>query len=408
MVQSYRCSQENCDRNKKAGTVFPSTEVTMTDSPIQYRLIKKEKHTGARLGEIITPHGTFPTPMFMPVGTLATVKTMSPEELKEMGAGVILSNTYHLWLRPGEDLVEKAGGLHKFMNWDQPILTDSGGFQVFSLADMRNIEEEGVHFKNHLNGSPLFLSPEKAINIQNKLGSDIMMAFDECPPGDSDYEYAKKSLGLTHRWLDRCIKRFNETEPKYGYQQSLFPIVQGCVYRDLREQSAEFVASKGADGNAIGGLAVGEPVDKMYEMIELVNGILPKDKPRYLMGVGTPVNILEGIERGVDMFDCVMPTRNGRNGMLFTKDGIMNMRNKKWEMDFSPIEADGASYVDTMYSKAYLRHLFHAQELLAMQIASIHNLAFYLWLAGEARKHIIAGDFATWKPMMVKRVSTRL
>ena len=270
------------------------------------------------------------------------------------------------------------------------------------------MREEGVEFRSHIDGSKHLFTPERVMDIERTIGADIMMAFDECPPGDSDYEYAKKSLGLTHRWLDRCIQRFNETEPKYGYNQSLFPIVQGCVYPDLRKQSAEFVASKGADGNAIGGLAVGEPVDKMYEMIEIVNEILPKDKPRYLMGVGTPVNILEGIERGVDMFDCVMPTRNGRNGMLFTKDGIINMRNKKWETDFSPIEADGASCVDTLYSKAYLRHLFHAQELLAMQIASIHNLAFYLWLAGEARKHIIAGDFSTWKPMMVKRVSTRL
>ena len=288
------------------------------------------------------------------------------------------------------------------------MLTDSGGFQVFSLAGIRKLREEGAEFRSHIDGSKHIFTPEKVMDIERTIGADIMMAFDECPPGDSDYAYAKKSLGLTHRWLDRCIQRFNETEPKYGYNQSLFPIVQGCVYSDLRKQSAEFVASKGADGNAIGGLAVGEPVDKMYEMIEIVNEILPKDKPRYLMGVGTPVNILEGIERGVDMFDCVMPTRNGRNGMLFTKDGIINMRNKKWETDFSPIEADGASYVDTLYSKAYLRHLFHAQELLAMQIASIHNLAFYLWLAGEARKHIIAGDFSTWKPMMVRKVSTRL
>ena len=288
------------------------------------------------------------------------------------------------------------------------MLTDSGGFQVFSLAGIRKLREEGAEFRSHIDGSKHIFTPEKVMDIERTIGADIMMAFDECPPGDSDYEYAKKSLGLTQRWLDRCIRRFNETEPKYGYRQSLFPIVQGCVYRDLRTQAAEYVAAKEADGNAIGGLAVGEPVEKMYEMIELVNGILPKDKPRYLMGVGTPVNILEGIERGVDMFDCVMPTRNGRNGMLFTKDGIINMRNKKWEADFSPIEADGASYVDTLYSKAYLRHLFHAQELLAMQIASIHNLAFYLWLVTEARKHIIAGDFSTWKPMMVKRVSTRL
>ena len=289
---------------------------------------------------------------------------------------------------------------------------DTAGFVFLQGDDIAHsilfFDSEGAEFRSHIDGSKHIFTPEKVMDIERTIGADIMMAFDECPPGDSDYEYAKKSLGLTHRWLDRCIQRFNETEPKYGYNQALFPIVQGCVYPDLRKQSAEFIASKGADGNAIGGLAVGEPVDKMYEMIEIVNEILPKDKPRYLMGVGTPVNILEGIERGVDMFDCVMPTRNGRNGMLFTKDGIINMRNKKWETDFSPIEADGASSVDTLYSKAYLRHLFHAQELLAMQIASIHNLAFYLWLAGEARKHIIAGDFSTWKPMMVKRVSTRL
>ena len=373
----------------------------------KYTLMKTEGR--AKRAQFETVHGTIQTPVFMNVGTVGAIKgAVSTDDLRQIGTQVELSNTYHLHVRTGDKLIKEYGGLHQFMNWDKPILTDSGGFQVFSLSGIRKLREEGAEFRSHIDGSKHIFTPEKVMDIERTIGADIMMAFDECPPGDSDYEYAKKSLGLTHRWLDRCIKRFNETEPKYGYQQSLFPIVQGCVYRDLREQSAEFVASKGADGNAIGGLAVGEPVDKMYEMIELVNGILPKDKPRYLMGVGTPVNILEGIERGVDMFDCVMPTRNGRNGMLFTKDGIMNMRNKKWEMDFSPIEADGASYVDTMYSKAYLRHLFHAQELLAMQIASIHNLAFYLWLAGEARKHIIAGDFATWKPMMVKRVSTRL
>ena len=305
-------------------------------------------------------------------------------------------------------MVNTRNALHLAIKLHAGGVRTGGGFQVFSLAGIRKLREEGAEFRSHIDGSKHVFTPEKVMDIERTIGADIMMAFDECPPGDSDYEYAKKSLGLTHRWLDRCIQRFNETEPKYGYNQALFPIVQGCVYPDLRKQSAEFIASKGADGNAIGGLAVGEPVDKMYEMIEIVNEILPKDKPRYLMGVGTPVNILEGIERGVDMFDCVMPTRNGRNGMLFTKDGIINMRNKKWETDFSPIEADGASSVDTLYSKAYLRHLFHAQELLAMQIASIHNLAFYLWLAGEARKHIIAGDFSTWKPMMVKRVSTRL
>ena len=360
-----------------------------------FELQYTDSKTHARAGLITTDHGTIETPIFMPVGTVGTVKGVHLSELKEdIKAQIILGNTYHLYLRPGLDIIEKAGGLHKFNGFDRPMLTDSGGFQVFSLAGIRKLSEEGAEFRSHIDGSKHFFTPEKVMDIERSIGADIMMAFDECPPGDSDYAYAKKSLALTHRWLDRCIERFNQTEPRYGYRQSLFPIVQGCVYRDLRTQSAEYVAAKGADGNAIGGLAVGEPVDKMYEMIELVNGILPTDKPRYLMGVGTPVNILEGIERGVDMFDCVMPTRNGRNGMLFTKDGIMNMRNKKWEADFSPIEPDGASYVDTLYTKAYLRHLFHSQELLAMQIASVHNLAFYLWLAKEARRHILAGDFS--------------
>ena len=333
--------------------------------------------SNARAGIITTDHGQIETPIFMPVGTLGTVKGVHLHELKDdIKAQIILGNTYHLYLRPGLDIIERAGGLHKFNGFDRPMLTDSGGFQVFSLSGIRKMREEGVEFRSHIDGSKHMFTPEKVMDIERTIGADIMMAFDECTPGPADYEYAKKSMQLTHP--------------------------------DLRKQAAEFIASKGADGNAIGGLAVGEPTEKMYEMIEVVNEILPKDKPRYLMGVGTPINILEGIERGVDMFDCVMPTRNGRNGMLFTKDGIMNMRNKKWEDDYSPIEADGASYVDTMYSRAYLRHLFHAQELLAMQIASIHNLAFYLWLVGEARKHIIAGDFSTWKPMMVKRLSTRL
>lgn len=376
---------------------------------MKFEIQHTDPQSNARAGLIHTAHGVIETPIFMPVGTQGSVKAVHIPELEtDTRAQIILGNTYHLYLRPGIDILERAGGLHRFNTWNKPILTDSGGFQVFSLSENRKLREEGAEFRSHIDGSKHFFTPEKVMDIERTIGADIMMAFDECPPGDSDYEYAKKSLGLTHRWLDRCIQRFNETEPKYGYRQSLFPIVQGCVYRDLRTQSAEFVASKEADGNAIGGLAVGEPVEKMYEMIELVNGILPKDKPRYLMGVGTPVNILEGIERGVDMFDCVMPTRNGRNGMIFTKDGILNMRNKKWESDFSPIEADGASYVDTLYTKAYLRHLFHAQEMLGMQIASVHNLAFYLWLVGEARKHIIAGDFATWKPAMVKRLSTRL
>ncbi len=365
--------------------------------------------SNARAGLLATDHGDILTPIFMPVGTLGTVKGVHLTELKQdVGAQITLANTYHLYLRPGIDVIEKAGGLHKFNGFDRPMLTDSGGFQVFSLTGIRKLREEGVEFRSHIDGSRHFFTPEKVIDIERSIGADIMMAFDECTPGTATYEYAKKSMELTHRWLDRCIRRFNETEPKYGYSQSLFPIVQGCVYPDLRKQSAEYIASQNADGNAIGGLSVGEPTEKMYEMIELVNEILPKDKPRYLMGVGTPANILESIERGVDMFDCVMPTRNGRNGMLFTKDGIMNMRNKKWEADFSPIEADGASCVDTLYSKAYLRHLFHTQELLALQIASVHNLAFYLWLAGEARKHIIAGDFSVWKPMMVKRLSARL
>lgn len=365
--------------------------------------------SSARAGLITTDHGKIETPVFMPVGTLGTVKGVHQWELKDdIKAQIILGNTYHLYLRPGMEILEKAGGLHKFNGFDRPMLTDSGGFQVFSLTGIRKLREEGCEFRSHIDGSKHIFTPERVMDIERTIGADIMMAFDECPPGTSDYEYAKKSMGLTHRWLDRCIKRFNETEPKYGYNQSLFPIVQGCTYKDLRRQSAEFIASKNADGNAIGGLAVGEPAEVMYEMIEVVNEILPIDKPRYLMGVGTPVNILEGIERGVDMFDCVMPTRNGRNAMLFTSNGIMNMRNKKWEDDFSPIDSEGCSYVDTTYSKAYLHHLFKAQELLAMLIASIHNLSFYLWLTREARKHIIAGDFSSWKQTMVKRVSTRL
>lgn len=374
-----------------------------------FELQHTDPMTQARAGLITTDHGKIETPIFMPVGTLGSVKGVHQRELKDdIRAQIILGNTYHLYLRPGTDVLEKAGGLHKFNGFDRPMLTDSGGFQVFSLTGIRKLREEGCEFRSHIDGSKHIFTPEKVMDIERSIGADIMMAFDECPPGTSDYEYAKKSLGLTHRWLDRCIRRFNETEPKYGYNQSLFPIVQGCTYRDLRIQSAEYIASKEADGNAIGGLAVGEPAEVMYEMIETVNAILPKDKPRYLMGVGTPANLLEGIERGVDMFDCVMPTRNGRNGMLFTQYGTLNMRNKKWEDDFSLIDPEGPSYVDTAYSKAYLHHLFKAQELLAMQIASIHNLAFYLWLVREARKHIIAGDFAQWKSIMVKRVSTRL
>ena len=363
----------------------------------------------ARAGLITTDHGQIETPIFMPVGTVGSVKGITDRDLhNEVRAQIILGNTYHLYLRPGTEILQKAGGLHRFNGWDKPILTDSGGFQVFSLSGIRKLTEEGCTFQSHIDGSRHTFTPEKVMDIERSIGADIIMALDECPPGNSDYNYAKKSLGLTQRWLDRCIKRFNETEPLYGYNQSLFPIVQGCTYRDLREQSAEFVASKGADGNAIGGLAVGEPTEVMYEMIEVVNAILPKDKPRYLMGVGTPANILEAIERGVDMFDCVMPTRNGRNAMLFTSQGIMNMRNKKWEDDFSPIDPDGTAWVDSFYSRAYLHHLFKAQELLALQIGSIHNLAFYLWLVGEARKHIISGDFSSWKPGMIKQVTQRL
>ena len=330
-------------------------------------------------------------------------------ELKEdINAQIILGNTYHLYLRPGLEILEKAGGLHKFNTWDRPILTDSGGFQVFSLSDNRKLHEEGAEFRSHIDGSKHLFTPEKVMDIQRIIGADIIMAFDECCPGDADYDYAKKSLGLTERWLDRCFERFNSTEPKYGYGQCLFPIVQGCVYPDLRRHAAENVAKKGADGNAIGGLAVGEPTEKMYEMIEVVNEILPKDKPRYLMGVGTPINLLEAIERGVDMFDCIMPTRNGRNGQIFTQYGTINLRNKKWEDDFSPVDPDAHSYVDTLYSKAYLHHLIKVNELLGLQIASIHNLAFYLWLVKEARKHIIAGDFVTWKSGMVQQLNNRL
>ncbi len=376
---------------------------------MKFELQHTDSQSNARAGKITTDHGSILTPIFMPVGTAGSVKGVQLHDLKDdIKAQIILGNTYHLYLRPGLEVLRQAGGLHRFNGFDRPMLTDSGGFQVFSLAGIRKMKEEGVEFRSHIDGSKLFFSPETVMDIERAIGADIIMAFDECTPGTADYRYAKQSVERTHRWLDRCITRLNETEPLYGYGQTLFPIVQGCVYRDLRTMSAEFVASKNADGNAIGGLAVGEPVETMYEMIELVNSILPKDKPRYLMGVGTPANLLEGIERGVDMFDCVMPTRNGRNGMLFTKHGIMNMKNKKWETDFSPIEEDGASIVDRTYSKAYLRHLFHAGELLAMQIASVHNLAFYLWLVGEARQHIIAGDFRQWKEKTVKEVSQRL
>ena len=376
---------------------------------MKFELQYKDTKTNARAGLITTDHGVIETPIFMPVGTQGSVKAVHMTELKEdIKAQIILGNTYHLYLRPGIEILKQAGGLHKFNSWNGPILTDSGGFQVFSLAENRKLHEEGAEFRSHIDGSKHLFTPEKVMDIERTIGADIIMAFDECCPGDADYNYAKESLGLTERWLDRCFNRFNSTDPMYGYNQSLFPIVQGCVYPDLRIRAAENVASKGADGNAIGGLAVGEPTEKMYEMIEVVNDILPKDKPRYLMGVGTPVNLLEAIERGVDMFDCIMPTRNGRNGQLFTKYGTMNMRNQKWENDFSPLDTEGTSYVDSLYSKAYVRHLFKTNELLGLQIASIHNLAFYLRLVGEARKHIIAGDFSIWKSGMVTQLSNRL
>lgn len=375
---------------------------------MKFELIKTDKASDARIGVITTSHGQIKTPIFMPVGTCGSVKGVHFSELKnQINAQIILGNTYHLYLRPGLETLRLAGGLHKFNGWNKPILTDSGGFQVFSLTGIRKLSEEGCKFQSHIDGSRHIFTPENVIDTERVIGADIMMAFDECPPGESDYQYAKKSLGLTQRWLDRCIKRFNETKPLYGYEQTLFPIVQGCKYKDLRQEAAKFVADKGADGNAIGGLAVGEPTEVMYEMIEVVNAILPTDKPRYLMGVGTPQNILEAIERGVDMFDCVMPTRNGRNALLFTMNGTMNMRNKKWENDFSPIDADGCE-TDFVYTKAYLHHLFKAQELLAMQIASIHNLAFYLRLVTQARQHIEEGDFTTWKRSVIDQLGQRI
>lgn len=376
---------------------------------MDFKLEATAPGTDARAGMIYTDHGEVPTPIFMPVGTVGSVKGVHFRELRDdIDAKIILGNTYHLYLRPGLDVLRQAGGLHKFNGWERPILTDSGGFQVFSLSANRKLKEEGAYFRSHIDGSKHLFTPEGVVDIERVIGADIMMALDECPPGTADYDYAKKSLGLTMRWLKRGWDRYKETEGLYGYSQAYFPIVQGCVYPDLRREAAKAVADFGADGNAIGGLAVGEPTEKMYEMIEVVNDILPPDKPRYLMGVGTPANILEAIDRGVDMMDCVMPTRNGRNGMLFTRNGIMNMRNKKWADDFSPLDEGGPSYVDEVYSKAYVRHLFVSNELLAMQIASIHNLAFYLWLVGEARKHIIAGDFAEWKPGMVENVTRRL
>ncbi len=374
-----------------------------------FRLLHTDPKTSARAGILTTDHGQVETPIFMPVGTAGSVKAIHATELAEdIQAQIILGNTYHLYLRPGLEVLKEAGGLHRFISWDRPILTDSGGFQVFSLTENRKLTEEGALFQSHIDGSPHLFTPEKVIDIQRVIGADIIMAFDECTPGNADYAYAKRSLDLTEKWLDRCIARFEETECPHGYSQALFPIVQGCVYPDLRRRAAEQVASKEAPGNAIGGLAVGEPTETMYEMIELVNDILPKDKPRYLMGVGKPENLLEAIERGVDMFDCVLPTRNGRNGQLFTKQGVMNIRNERWKNDFSPLEEDGPSFVDRLYSKAYLRHLITTNEILGLQIASIHNLAFYAWLMQEARRHIIAGDFPKWKADMLEKVTRRL
>lgn len=376
---------------------------------MKYEIEAIAADSDARAGIITTDHGAIPTPIFMPVGTVGSVKGVHMRELREdIDAKIILGNTYHLYLRPGMEIIRKAGGLHKFNSWNRPILTDSGGFQVFSLSSNRKLKEEGAYFRSHIDGSKHLFTPEGVVDIQRIIGSDIMMALDECPPGTSDFQYARKSLDLTHRWLKRGWNHYKATEGLYGHSQAYFPIVQGCVYPELRKESAKFVSELGADGNAIGGLAVGEPTEKMYEMIEVVNDILPAKRPRYLMGVGTPANILEAIDRGVDMMDCVMPTRNGRNGMLFTSNGIMNMRNRKWADDFTELDPEGTSWVDHEYSKAYVRHLFVSQELLAMQIASIHNLAFYLNLVKMAREHILAGDFAQWKKEMVERVTRRL
>ena len=375
----------------------------------RFELKANDRGSNARAGVLSTDHGDIPTPIFMPVGTAGTVKAITQQDLKsDVDAKIILGNTYHLYLRPGTGILQEAGGLHKFNGWDRPILTDSGGYQVYSLSDNRKITPEGVKFKSHIDGSRHLFTPENVMDIQRVIGADIIMAFDECPPYPCDEDYARKSLQITNHWLDRCFSRLQETEPLYGHHQALFPIVQGSVYRDLRKASAEYVASKGAEGNAIGGLSVGEPHEMMYEMTELVCGILPKDKPRYLMGVGTPANILESIALGVDMFDCVMPTRNARNGQLFTWNGVMNMRNKKWERDFSPLDPDGDSFVDSFYTKAYVRHLFASEEILAMQIGTLHNLNFYLRLVSKAREKILEGTFASWKNEMVNKLMQRL
>ena len=374
-----------------------------------FDLHSADSQSKARAGTITTDHGTIETPIFMPVGTVASVKGVHQRELKnDINPDVILGNTYHLYLRPQTPILEAAGGLHKFMNWDRNILTDSGGYQVYSLSANRKIKEEGVKFKSHIDGSTHIFTPENVMEVQRSIGADIIMAFDECTPYPCDYHYAKRSMHMTHRWLDRCINHLETIPPKYGYEQTLFPIVQGSTYKDLRKQSAEYIANAGAAGNAIGGLSVGETHDEMYAMAEVVCDILPEDKPRYLMGVGTPINILENIALGVDMFDCVMPTRNARNGMLFTAYGTINIKNQKWKNDFSPIDDMNITFVDTEYSKAYLRHLFTVNELLGKQIATIHNLGFYLWLVREARKHILAGNFRTWKDKMVKQMDNRL
>ena len=376
---------------------------------MQFKLEGKDEQSKARAGTITLDHGVVETPIFMPVGTVGTVKGVHQKELaEEINPDIILGNTYHLYLRPQTQILEKAGGLHKFMNWDRNILTDSGGYQVYSLSANRKIKEEGVKFKSHIDGSTHFFTPENVMEIQRTIGADIIMAFDECTPYPCEYNYAKRSMHMTHRWLDRCISHLEKLPVKYGYNQTFFPIVQGSTYKDLRKQSAEYIASVGAAGNAIGGLSVGEPAEEMYEMTEVVTAILPEDKPRYLMGVGTPINILENIALGIDMFDCVMPTRNGRNGMLFTANGTINIKNKKWEDDFSEIDEMGITWVDTAYSKAYLRHLFTVNEMLGRQIATIHNLGFYLWLVREARKHILAGDFASWKNTMIRNMDKRL
>ncbi len=376
---------------------------------LTFSLVTTDSKSNARAGVVTTAHGQIQTPIFMPVGTVGTVKAVHTREIEnDIKAQIILGNTYHLYLRPGLDVLEKAGGLHKFIGVNRPILTDSGGYQVYSLAAQRKLTEEGAKFASHIDGSKHMFTPEGVMDIQRRIGADIIMAFDECTPYPCEYEYARKSMEMTHRWLTRCIERFDSTEPLYGYYQTLFPIVQGSTYADLRTQSAEFIAAQNRPGNAIGGLSVGEPHEIMYEITEQVCAILPKDKPRYLMGVGTPANILEGIANGIDMFDCVMPTRNARHGMLYTTEGIININNQKWKEDFSPIDPAGITYVDTQYTKAYLRHLFASEELLGPQIASVHNLGFYLCLVGQAREHIIAGDFATWKNVMVEKLSRRL